>query len=400
MDKRVMDIADKAAAGERPTHGDVLHLLGFDAHSPEAAYVEVRAREMALRAANGRGFIYAQIGVDANPCPENCLFCSFAAVNTEAGGADDAAGNSRNPGTGEEGLKKARLSGESQGGDRGGSPEGISRSGDYGGSSNGVSQGGDCDGSPEGISRDGDRDGSPEDAFWEVPLDRIVSYARLFDEEGVHLISLMATAGLPFSRYLEMVAAVRAAVSADMPIMANAADMTLEQALALKEAGAQAVYHAIRLGEGELTDISPDRRRETIAAARKAGLALMTGVEPLWDGASHEEIASRMEEVATLSPFCTGACSLIAAKGTEMENCIPATRARVRYVGAITRLVVGEGVPVGGAGGIAWVDAGCDPRARKLGLEPEWLRREVARARGLLEADEWHVPARAMWPVY
>ena len=374
MDKRVMDIADKAAAGERPTHGDVLHLLGFDAHSPEAAYVEVRAREMALRAANGRGFIYAQIGVDANPCPENCLFCSFAAVNTEAGGADDAAGNSRNPGTGEEGLKKARLSGESQGGDR--------------------------DGSPNGVSQGGDRDGSPECAFWEVPLDRIVSYARLFDEEGVHLISLMATAGLPFSRYLEMVAAVRAVVSADMPIMANAADMTLEQALALKGAGAQAVYHAIRLGEGELTDISPARRRETNAAARKAGLALMTGVEPLWDGASHEEIASRMEEVATLSPFCTGACSLIAAKGTEMENCIPATRALVRYVGAITRLVVGEGVPVGGAGGIAWVDAGCDPRARKLGLEPEWLRREVARARGLLEADEWHVPARATWPVY
>lgn len=361
MDERAMDIADKAAAGERPAHEDVLYLLDFDAHSPEAAYVEVRAREMALRAAGGRGFVYAQIGVDANPCPENCLFCSFAAVNTEAGGADDAAGNSRHSGNQEGKPGEARSQGD---------------------------------------AGDGGWGGSPESAFWEVPLDRIVSYASLFDKEGVHLISLMATAGLPFSRYLEMVAAVRAAVSADMPIMANAADMTYEQAYALKEAGAQAVYHAIRLGEGELTDISPDRRRETIVAARKAGLALMTGIEPLWDGASHEEIASRMEEVATLSSFCTGACSLIAAKGTEMADCVPATRARVRYVGAITRLVVGESVPVGGAGGIAWVDAGCDPRARKLGLEPEWLRREVARARGLLEADEWHVPARPVWPMY
>lgn len=328
MDNRAMSIADGACAGVRPSHDDILYLLDFDARSPEAAYAEVRAREMALRASKGRGFVYAQIGVDANPCAENCAFCSFAAVNTEADGVNDAG----------------------------------------------------------------------ESSAWEVPIDRIVSYARLFDEEGVHLISLMSTAGLPFSRYLEMVSAVRDVVSDDMPIMANAADMTYEQACALKEAGAQAIYHAIRLGEGELTDIDPDCRRATIAAARKAGLGLMTGIEPLWDGATHEEIASRIEEVSTLEPFCTGACSLIAAKGTEMEDCASATRARVRYVGAITRLVVGESVPVGGAGGIAWVDAGCDPRARKLGLEPEWLRREAARAKSQLEADEWCVPARAVWP--
>ncbi len=371
MDKRVMDIADRAALGGRPSHDDLLYLLGFDARSPEAAYVEVRAREMALRASGGQGFVYAQIGVDANPCPENCLFCSFAAVNTEADGAygvagtglpavDDAAGNSRNSGAWESGHGEARLQGE---------------------------------------SRDDGRDDSSECAFWEVPLDRIVSYARLFDEEGVHLISLMATAGLSFSRYLEMVAAVRSAVSPDMPIMANAADMTADEACALKEAGAQAIYHAIRLGEGELTDISPDRRRATIAAACKAGLSLMCGIEPLWEGVSLEEIAGRMEEVSALHPFCTGACSLIAAKGTEMESCTPATRACVRYVGAVTRLAVGEGVPVGGAGGVVWVDAGCDPRARNLGLEPEWLRREVRRARVQLEADEWQVPSRPVWPL-
>lgn len=330
MDNRVMSIADRACAGVRPSHDDILYLLDFDARSPEAAYVEVRAREIALCASKGRGFVYAQIGVDANPCAENCAFCSFAAVNTEANGANDAG----------------------------------------------------------------------ESSAWEVPIDRIVSYARLFDEEGVHLVSLMSTAGLAFSRYLEMVAAVRDAVGTDMPIMANAADMTYEQACALKEAGAQAIYHAIRLGEGDLTDIDPARRRATIAAAQKAGLALMTGVEPLWDGAAHEEIASRIEEIAAFDPFCIGACSLIAAKGTEMEQCIPATRARVRYVGAITRLAMGERVPVGGAGGIVWVDAGCDPRARKLGLEPEWLRREVARAKSQLEADEWRVPARAEWPLY
>ena len=52
----------------------------------------------------------------------------------------------------------------------------------------------------------------------------------------------------------------------------------------MNEAGATAAYHALRLGEGEITDIKPIDRRRTIRYLHAAGLQLMTGVEPVWGG--------------------------------------------------------------------------------------------------------------------
>lgn len=322
IDQRATEIADAAAAGSAPSRDDVLHLLSFDPHSPEAAYAAVRAREITVKAGKGRGLVHAQIGVDAHPCPENCRFCTFAASSLDA------------------------------------------------------------------------EKGCATDESDEVPIERIVEAARHFDEAGVSLISLMATAGLPFERYLEMLRAVREAVSPDMPLLANAADFTLDQARELKAAGAQAVYHARRIREGQVTDISPETRLETIRNAREAGLALMTGVEPLWEGVADEEIADRIMEIPGFEPYCVGACTLSAAAGTEMEGETPSSKAKARLVGALVRLAVGANAPFGGSGGIVWVDAGTDPRARGYGHGREWILSQVAKAKRSLQQDEWTVAAR------
>ena len=322
IDARAMDIADAAAAGRAPSREDVLHLLSFHHHSPEAAYVGVRAREVGMKAGRGRGFVHAQIGVDALPCPENCRFCSFAAMNLDA--------------------------------DKG-----------------------------FGVN-----------ASYEVPLEEIVAAASHFDEAGVHLISLMATAGLPFERYLEMIRAVRETVSPDKPLMANMGDITFEQAQVLKDAGVQAFYHARRIHEGEVTDIDPAIRYETMANVRKAGLALMTGVEPLWEGVSNEELADRIMEIPGLQPYCTGTCVLSTAEGTEMEDATPSPRGKASYVGSIIRLVCGTSVPFGGTGGAMWVDAGCDPRSRGRGHGRDWIISQVHKAKRSLRQDEWSVSDR------
>ncbi len=322
IDPRVMTIADAAAEGTPPSRDDVLHLLSFDAYSVEAAYVCAIARQMASKACDNSGRIHAQIGVDAYPCPENCRFCTFAALNYDAD-------------------KGYRF------------------------------------------------ESAPE-----VPLEHIASIARTFDEAGVHLISLMATAGLPFERYLKMVRVTREAVSPEMPIMVNAADLSLEQARSLKEAGAQVAYHARRVLEGELTDIEPALREESIANIHEAGLALMTGVEPLWEGIALDELADRIMEIPRFKPYCTGACALSPAKGTEMEDKTPSPTSKVRYVAAVTRLVCGYDVPFGGVGGAIWVDAGADPRGRGYEPDHQYLKSLVHRARRTLEQDGWDVPKR------
>lgn len=319
VDERAMAIADAAVAGTAPTREDVIYLLQFDGYSVEAAYVEARAREIAMESAQGVATIHAQIGVDANSCPMNCQYCSFAQVN-------------------------------------------------------------------EGICTD--------DA--ELPLDTIVTYAKMFDERGVHLISLMSTAGLSPSRYLEIVSAVRDAISDDMPILANTGDMDIEYARKLKDAGATAAYHAVRMGEGTYTAIDPERRRRTIANIREANLALMTGVEPLWEGCDIEEVADRLCEIPGFDPYCTGACGLTSTKGTVLAHKgmqAPKT-GLVRYVGALSRLVCGYDVRFGGVGGAIWVDAGTDPRNRGYGSSAESIEHDIRRARRTLEKDGWNVPAR------
>lgn len=313
LDEKVMQIADAAAEGALPTRADIMHLLKFDAYSPEAAYACAKAREIGMRACGGRGFVYAQIGVDETACPENCLFCSFAAVNTD--------------------------------------PETYD---------------------PSSI---------------EVPIGRIVHYAKVFDDAGVDLISLMATAGLPFDRYLDMVRAVRASVRDDIMIMANTGDLSIEQAHALKEAGATAAYHALRLGEGEITDIKPIDRRRTIRYLHAAGLQLMTGVEPVWDGIDALALSERICDIPEFDPFCIGACNLTAVEGVDVMERRPALTGMVRYVGALVRLACGDKVPVGGIGGVAWVDAGCDPRNRGYGEEDVKLRKHVATAKHRLSQD-------------
>ena len=328
VDERVAQIADEALEGHAPSRDDVLYLLGFDGYSVEAAYVNARARQLGVQACNGIGLIEGQIGVDANPCPMNCQYCSFASVNS---GAVD----------------------------------------------NGV---------------DGEHD-------FEVPLDEIVRYARMLDEKGVHLISLMATAGLPFERYLQIVAAVRSAIADDQIILANTRDLSLDEARALKAAGANAAYHACRCGEGYVTGIPVERRHKTMRNIRDAGLALMSGIEPLWMEVPHDELADRILEIPSYTPFATGACGLSDVPGSKLPDFTPAPRAHIKYVAAIIRLVCGLNVPFGGVGGAIWVDAGCDPRGRGKGSSEEWIARDIRRARRELTQDGWNVPERpdARW---
>lgn len=326
IDERAMTIADAAVEGYCPSENDLEYLLQFDGYSPEAAYVEVQARRIAFQASKGQATIHAQIGVDAHPCPENCQYCAFACVNSDA------------------------ASGE-----------------------------------------------APGETSFELPMDEVVKYAQIFDELNVHLISLMSTAGMPFSRYLDMVRAVRAAVSPDMPILANTRDLTVGEARALKEAGANAAYHAVRIGEGRYTDIDPARRKQTIENIHAAGLALMSGIEPVWEGCSVPELCQRLLDLRDFQPYCTGACGLSSVEGTVLAGKGMKTPRTgfVRYIGALSRLVCGYDVRFGGVGGSVWVDAGCDPRKRGVGYERTMLERDVHKARRQLSKDGWTVPLRA-----
>ena len=319
IDSHVETIVDRSIEGQAPSREEILALMKLEVGSAEAAYVRWAADVLGRRASSNTGQIYAQIGLDATPCPENCAFCSLAARNT----------------------------------------------------------------SNEGRA--------------EVPDGEIAHYAKVFDEAGVHLISLMATAAYNFEHFLRIVATVRGAIADDMPLMANIGDITFNQAQQLKTAGIQAIYHVHRLGEGTITGIAPERRFATIASAQKAGLALMTAVEPIYQGIPLEDIADRMLEVISQKPYCSGIGVLTAVPGTTMANETPYTRRQAAYFASIMRLAAGTSIPFGtGCGNVVWVDAGTNPRGRDLSTDPGYLQRDIARLRRDLIRQEWDVPARPL----
>jgi biotin synthase len=321
-----------AAAQGRPLDPEELRWLldqpplGLSAY--EAAWA---AQKMGRRLAENKGQIFAQIGIDANPCPENCLYCGYAAVNNN--GASGA-------------------------------------------------------------------------SSYNLPADEVLRYARIFADAGVHLISLMATAAYDFDDFCSLAAMLRAELPSELPLLANIADIDYGQALRLKQAGIDAFYHAVRIGEGVITRPSPQTRHATIEAVKRAGLKLMSGIEPLYQELGTDEIAEKIVEVDAMAPLCSGACNLHAVKGSAMRAASDKARAatplkqtRLRQISSIARLASGEGTLFGFCAGIAWVDAGADPRGRELAAGAELLKDKVAQAKQQLENDEWSLPARplAVW---
>jgi biotin synthase len=287
--------------------------------SPQAQALISAARLLTRQANGGRGQVFAQIGLDALPCPEMCQYCSFAANSTALEARDV------------------------------------------------------------------------------LSLDEVVAYARAFDAAGIHLVSLMATAACDFQRYLAITAAVRQVLQPSVPILANLGDLDAGQAQALRQAGANAIYHAVRLGEGSITNIDPTRRWQTISHASLAGLKLMTGVEPLYEQQQPQDVVNRMFETLRSGALCTGCCPLVPVVGTPLADagCTPPTPQRRQLIGAIYRLVIGTSIPFG-LGGISWVDAGTNPRGRHLSKDPAELQRQVAEKKQALAAEGWSIPARPL----
>ena len=327
LDKAVIAVVDAAIEGKGPTDEQALALMELDTFSPEAAYVQWGAGQIARKASGNVGQIFAQVGVDALPCPRNCGWCSFSADRFQS---VDTCGVS------EEDL---------------------------------IAQ--------------------PDD---------LVRWVRTLDGLGVHLISLMATDALPFERYLDMIRLVRATVRDDMPIMANCGDMTLEQVEALREAGAQAVYHALRLGEGRLTDIDPAVRKKTISNIKQAGLRFMSCVEPVHQQVDPQELLDHMRYVAGLEPFASGVGILHQVQGTAMEHVPGISRARSQYLACVFRLIAGESIRYGAGGkNTMWVNAGKNARSENdYASSTEYLTLQVKRMRGALLDDERTVPERPL----
>ena len=178
----------------------------------------------------------------------------------------------------------------------------------------------------------------------EYPVDEIVRAVQICESQGANGVYLMTTARYRFEKFLQVAQAVKQAVSAQFPLVANISDFNEDHARELAAVGFKAVYHAVRLNEGVGTAFSRDRRLRTIEAARKAGLRLHFCVEPVGPEHSIEEQVDLMflgrEEGVTFS----GAMRRVCVPGTKVANSGSITWWSLARTVAVCRLVMGNTV--------------------------------------------------------
>lgn len=323
VDAAVRQAVEKVFAREPLTKAEVLTLYAVKPWSLESYYIQWAAQAIVREASHGNAYLFGQIGLDANPCPGNCDYCSFAAQSY------------------------------------------------------------------------------PWHDKAELPLEVILEYCRIFSENGVHLISLMVTANYDFEQYAGVVRAVRGHIHPNVTLMCNMGDFGPEEARILKAAGADIVYHAVRIGEGVITGLTPEMRRRTIRSAMDAGMRIASGIDPMYKGSDRGEVAERSLEIASLHPVFTGVCTLIPVEGTKMYGCETLTAEERRIAGAACHLTMGRG-NTAFSGNVRWIDAGANPRGTELLAGADRVKREIAAAERELLANDWHMAERTgkIWDVY
>ncbi len=236
---------------------------------------------------------------------------------------------------------------------------------------------------------------------FDLDVDEVVEYAKAYEEAGANLILLLTTANYRFEKLVEMGAAVREVISPDLPLLSNTGDMSLKQALALKEAGFNGAYHVVRVGEGTDTAIPERRRMETIENLKRANLSISSCVEPVGPEHTPEELTYYTRLCIDMGAQSAGVGRRTAVPGTMMYDKGMITYSHTAYLVAVYRLATGmypalncsaHSTVVANAGGnLAWAEVGTNPRDNLSYTEKGGRGQSVITAQKVFRDTEWEV---------
>jgi biotin synthase len=236
----------------------------------------------------------------------------------------------------------------------------------------------------------------------ELTVDKAARRARDFEASGsCAAVYVMTTAMYDLGRFLEVSAELRNSLRRETVMVANVGDQSADGARRIREAGYAGVYHAVRLGEGEITGVSPERRLASIRNFREAGLAVGTCVEPIGPEHSDDDIARHILIAAEIEPVFSGAMRRIPIPGTELARHGMVSELRMAQIVAVTRLATPRSVTgncthepnlLGAAAGanLLWAETGANPRDTRERTE-EGRGIDVARCGDFLAEAGWRV---------
>ena len=161
-----------------------------------------------------------------------------------------------------------------------------------------------------------------------MPPDVLEGYLREAVDSGiVDSVSLMTIHNIELDDLLDAVATAKAILPEDIDLCVNTGDLTFGEMLELRDAGISKAYHALRIGEGDDTRLNPLDRFNTVRNFVRAGIDVVTCVEPI--GPEHAD----MEIVRLFHSARESGCSRCSA-ARRLD--VPGERERMYGMGEIT----------------------------------------------------------------
>lgn len=234
----------------------------------------------------------------------------------------------------------------------------------------------------------------------------ILREIKRFVQEGAAWIVLRTTEHYGEERVRDLMRAARSLLPEGCALVANTSQLSLKALTALRDSGADGVYHALRLGEGRDTPFDPEGRRAALNRITRAGLLLAHLVEPLGAEHSNEEIADAFLAAQAAGALVCGVMARNNVPGTPLENAAPVPEKRLAQIAAVTRLCGGRKMPwicvhppvslaAEWGANVVVVETGAVPRDDRE-IPGEWHGFTIAKARKLL-SDAGYTVSRTMF---
>ena len=177
---------------------------------------------------------------------------------------------------------------------------------------------------------------------YEISDDTAVQLITDLRKRGFYQFTLRTTEFYPIERLANLARRIRSELGWEFALSGNTGELTPKKAKMLKDAGINAVYHAVRLREGIDTPLSIKTRSETIRNAKAAGLRVSSGIDPIGIDHTAEEIADLFLLYYTLN--VDGMCIMrrINVPGTKYEGMPEVSDRRLAQIVAVARLATGK----------------------------------------------------------
>lgn len=232
-------------------------------------------------------------------------------------------------------------------------------------------------------------------------MDKIIEQAQSLEKSGANAVYLMATATMKLDEFIKIGKVVHAELDPETILVANIGDFDYQGGLALKEAGFAGIYHAVRLGEGQVTQLEVKERLATFRAAKEVGLKLGTCLEPVGPEHTIEELIEKILILREAKPVFGGSARRIPIPDTVLAPYGITSEARMGLILGVVRLAMGKEIPgncthepnVHGAvvgASLLWAEAGPNPRDTVEHTETS-RGFDVTKCQTIFEEAEWPI---------